>query len=58
MVSVAAPNSFLVNNHERFEDGTLNYLDIPAIKNGLEYIESIGIDRINNRIKHLNNWFN
>jgi len=53
MVSVAAPNSFLVNNHERFEDGTLNYLDIPAIKNGLEYIESIGIDRINNRIKHL-----
>ncbi|HMT77779.1 MAG TPA: aminotransferase class V-fold PLP-dependent enzyme, partial [Saprospiraceae bacterium] len=53
MVSVAAPNSFLVNNHERFEDGTLNYLDIPAIKNGLEYIESIGIDRINDRIKHL-----
>ena len=31
----------------RFEDGTLNYLDIPAVKIGLDYIENIGIQRIN-----------
>lgn len=53
MVSVVSPQSFLANNHERFEDGTLNYLDIPAIKTGLEFIESIGIDRINKRVKNI-----
>ncbi|MCO6460653.1 MAG: aminotransferase class V-fold PLP-dependent enzyme [Saprospiraceae bacterium] len=53
MVSVATPQSFLTNNHERFEDGTLNYLGVPAIKTGLEFIESIGIERINKRIRYL-----
>lgn len=49
-VSVNALHYSLMDNHERFEDGTLNYLDIPAIKTGLEYIEKIGIEKINNRI--------
>ncbi len=53
MVSVTTQHSFLAGNNERFEDGTLNYLDIPAIQNGLEYIESIGIDKINARVKGL-----
>ena len=30
-----------MENHERFENGTINYLDIPALKIGLEHIESI-----------------
>lgn len=51
LASVNAPYHFLIQNHERFEDGTLNYLDIPAIKTGLEYIESIGMDRINERVE-------
>lgn len=53
MVSVTSQHSFLAGNHERFEDGTLNYLDIPALQNGLEFIESIGMERINARIKGL-----
>lgn len=53
MVAVKTPNHFLIPNHERFEDGTLNYLDIPAIKIGLEYIESIGITKIKERVKGL-----
>lgn len=53
MVSVQNQKHFLANGHERFEDGTLNYLDIPAIKTGLEFIETIGIDRINERVKSL-----
>lgn len=53
MVSVVSPHNFLANGHERFEDGTLNYLNIPTIKTGLEYIESIGLERINRRMRNL-----
>lgn len=53
-VSFAAVNEpihKLNTNHERFEDGTINYLQIPAIKNGLDYIEAIGIENINKRVE-------
>lgn len=53
MVSVQNQKHFLAQGHERFEDGTLNYLEIPAIKTGLEFIEEIGIERINHRVKAL-----
>ncbi|GAB2764671.1 aminotransferase class V-fold PLP-dependent enzyme [Salinimicrobium soli] len=56
LASAAAPFHFLTNNHERFENGTINYLDIPALKIGLDYIESIGMDRINERIASLMNY--
>lgn len=49
-VSVLESRHFLVQNHERFENGTINYLDIPAIKIGLDFIENIGIERINKRV--------
>jgi len=53
LVSIASQDRFLANGHEKFEDGTLNYNNIPAIKIGIEYIESIGINRISSRIKFL-----
>jgi molybdenum cofactor sulfurtransferase len=53
LVSVASQNKFLANGHERFEDGTLNYNNIPAVEIGLDYIESIGIERISARVKSL-----
>ncbi len=49
-VSVIDEQHQLMNNHERFEDGTINYVGIPAIKLGLEFIESIGLERINKRV--------
>ncbi|MFT4969426.1 MAG: molybdenum cofactor sulfurtransferase [Chitinophagales bacterium] len=49
--AVNEPMFKLIKNHERFEDGTINYLQIPAIKNGLDYIEEIGIARINQRVE-------
>ncbi|MGK0391376.1 MAG: molybdenum cofactor sulfurtransferase [Maribacter sp.] len=58
-VTFAAVNeSFhsLKNNYERFEDGTINYLGIPAVKIGLEYINEIGIDTINTRVHCLTGW--
>ncbi len=47
---------FLKDAHERFEDGTLNYLDIPAIKVGLEFIKNIGMDKISTRVQCLTQW--
>ena len=53
MVAVLEPKHFLHDNHERFENGTINYLDIPAITIGLNYIRSIGIEKIGERIQSL-----
>ena len=51
--AVKFPAHFLKQDHERFENGTINYLNIPAICHGLDFIEGIGIDKINKRIKVL-----
>ncbi|RDK88380.1 aminotransferase class V-fold PLP-dependent enzyme [Marinirhabdus gelatinilytica] len=56
LVAVKTPSHFLVNDHERFENGTINYLDIPAIKIGLDYIEKIGMQRINERVQSLQDY--
>lgn len=53
LVSVGVQKHFLQNNHERFEDGTLNYLHLPSVKDGLEFVESIGIQKIKHRVKSL-----
>jgi selenocysteine lyase/cysteine desulfurase len=47
---------FLKPNEERFEDGTVNYLNLPAVKTGLQYIEKIGIENIKIRISCLTGW--
>lgn len=47
---------FLKNNEERFEDGTINYLNIPAVKNGLAFLQSIGTPVITRRIQCLAEW--
>jgi selenocysteine lyase/cysteine desulfurase len=39
-----------------FEDGTLNYLSIPAVEIGLRHLERIGIDTIHTRIGCLTGW--
>ncbi len=49
LASVVHPNHRLVDGPERFEDGTLNYLDLPAVKIGLDFISGIGMERIRAR---------
>lgn len=51
LVSVGSQDKFLAKGHERFEDGTIDYLNIPAVKIGLDYIDSIGIQKITNRVQ-------
>ncbi len=48
--SVTMPEFFLVENQERFEEGTLNYLSIPAVKIGLDWIAKLGMDAIQTRL--------
>ena len=39
-----------------FEDGTVNYLALPAVELGLDYVEGIGIDTIHTRARCLTSW--
>jgi selenocysteine lyase/cysteine desulfurase len=39
-----------------FEDGTLDYLTIPAVEIGLRHLESIGVDTIQTRVACLTGW--
>jgi molybdenum cofactor sulfurtransferase len=39
-----------------FEDGTLNYLSVPAVQIGLRHLERIGIETIQTRIECLTGW--
>ena len=40
----------------RFEDGTVDYLGIPAVEIGLRHLERIGIDTISQRVEALGTW--
>ncbi len=50
IVSIKGDGYHLEQDAARFEDGTVNYLDIPAIKSGLDYVEAIGIQTIKTRV--------
>lgn len=39
-----------------FEDGTLNYLSIPAVEIGLRHLSRIGVDTIQTRVQSLAGW--
>ncbi|MFO1337175.1 MAG: aminotransferase class V-fold PLP-dependent enzyme [Burkholderiaceae bacterium] len=39
-----------------FEDGTLNYLSIPAVEIGLRHLQQVGIERIQARVHSLTGW--
>jgi len=46
----------LASNEAGFEDGTLNYLAIPAVEIGLRYLQAIGIETIGERVRCLTGW--
>ena len=45
-----------LSGHALFEDGTVNYIGIPAVEIGLRHIERIGIDTISRRVEALGSW--
>jgi molybdenum cofactor sulfurtransferase len=46
----------LAPNEAGLEDGTLNYLSIPAVSIGLELLRRIGLDTIQTRVSSLTAW--
>lgn len=56
VASVQGDKYFLAEGEAAFEDGTINYLGLPAVEIGLKYLESIGIDTIHQRVSCLTGW--
>ncbi|MGA8012409.1 MAG: aminotransferase class V-fold PLP-dependent enzyme [Candidatus Acidiferrales bacterium] len=54
--SVQGQAHVLSPNEAAFEDGTLNYLSIPAVEIGLRHIQSIGLEVIAERVRCLTGW--
>lgn len=56
VASVQGDKYYLADGAAAFEDGTVDYLNIPAIEIGLKQIESIGYDVIQERVHCLTGW--
>jgi len=56
IASVQADSHFLAEGVEAFEDGTVNYLSLPAIEIGLRHLEDVGIGAISDRVTSLTGW--
>jgi selenocysteine lyase/cysteine desulfurase len=52
-VSVQGDWHWMTDDETAFEDGTLNFLSIPDVEVGLDWIESIGMDAISERVGRL-----
>lgn len=54
--SVQGEGFYLTPGESGFEDGTINYLTLPAIEIGLKHVEAVGIDTIHSRVMALTGW--
>jgi len=56
VASVQGDKYYLADGASAFEDGTLDYLAIPAVEIGLRHISGIGLDVIKERVRCLTGW--
>ena len=56
VVSVQADRYVLAPGSAGFEDGTLDFTNIPAVEVGLELLESVGVDLVHQRVRLLCAW--
>jgi len=56
VASVQGDKYYMADGAAAFEDGTVDYLNIPAVEIGLKHIESIGYDVIQERVRCLTGW--
>lgn len=56
VASVQGDKYYLAEGHAAFEDGTIDFLNIPAVEIGLRHIQSIGIEKIQTRVRCLTGW--
>lgn len=56
VASVQGDKYYLADGHAAFEDGTLDYLNIPAVEIGLRHMQAIGVETIHERVRCLTSW--
>lgn len=56
IASVGARDHYMAHDEAGFEDGTVNYLLIPAVANGLAMMNEVGIETISTRVRCLTGW--
>jgi selenocysteine lyase/cysteine desulfurase len=56
VASVGGDRYFMHEGAEAFEDGTLDYLALPAVEIGLRNIDRVGLDLIHTRVRCLTEW--
>ena len=56
VASVQGDTYYMAEGAEGFEDGTLNYLSLPAVQIGLEWLESVDVEIVHRRVRILTSW--
>jgi selenocysteine lyase/cysteine desulfurase len=56
VASVQAETHWLAEGEAAFEDGTVDYLSLPAVGIGLDHLRAIGIETIHDRVRCLCGW--
>jgi selenocysteine lyase/cysteine desulfurase len=56
-VTVAMPWHDMATDESAFEDGTLNFLSIPDVHFGIDWLANIGMNVIATRVRCLTGWF-
>ncbi len=56
VASVQGDRHFLADGAAAFEDGTLDYSNIPAVDAGLSFLEEVGLERVHERVRCLTGW--
>jgi selenocysteine lyase/cysteine desulfurase len=56
VASVRGDRHYLAEGESAYEDGTLNFLAIPAVKIGLEHVDAVGLETIHERVRCLTHW--
>ncbi len=57
LVSTKADLHLLASGQEAFEEGTVNYLGVPAVSAGLRLLDAIGIETVHERVLALTAYF-
>ena len=55
--TVSTPWHMMAPGAEAFEDGTLNFLSIPDVQFGLDWLAEVGMSAIETRVRCLTGWF-
>ena len=56
IASVGGDGHYLRRDEGAFEDGTVDYLNLPAVTIGLRYLNRVGLDAIHRRVGCLTGW--